>query len=185
MTDSSQTVHAEYSYDPWGRRTKVSGSGPDADLGFTGHYFHAPSGLDLTLYRAYSQDLGRWLSRDPLGELGFEASRSVTLTQLVGISPRPAELVEGPNLYSYLRNQPIRGEDKLGLGPPSECPTYLIYCATGDSYACAAFLICLAAGNSATANCIRNCLLDRYQCGQSAAKTAVDHAICYAACLSH
>jgi RHS repeat-associated protein len=33
-----------------------------------GMYVHQRSGLNLTLVRAYSPSLGRWLSRDPLGE---------------------------------------------------------------------------------------------------------------------
>lgn len=37
MTDATGTVQALYDYDPFGRRTKVSG-GLEADFGFTGHY---------------------------------------------------------------------------------------------------------------------------------------------------
>src|SRR5207245_2017074 len=55
MTDSSGTLQARYDYDPYGRRTKVSGS-LDADFAFTGHYYHSVSGLYLTLYRAYDSD---------------------------------------------------------------------------------------------------------------------------------
>src|SRR5262249_38947388 len=44
MTDSSQAIQACYEYDPYGRRTKVSGSS-DADFAFTGHYCHVVSGL--------------------------------------------------------------------------------------------------------------------------------------------
>jgi RHS repeat-associated protein len=69
MTDSAGTVQARYDFDPYGRRMKVSGS-LETDVGFTGHYTHAPSGLNLTLYRAYDPELGRWLSRDPVGEPG-------------------------------------------------------------------------------------------------------------------
>lgn len=65
VTDSNGTVRAQYEYDPYGNRTKLSGD-RDANFGFTGHWHHAPSGLNLSLYRAYSPTLGRWLSRDPL-----------------------------------------------------------------------------------------------------------------------
>jgi len=90
MTDSSDSIRARYSYDPWGLETEISGD-LAADFGFTGHYFHAPSGLHLALYRAYSADLGRWLSRDPIGETG------------------------GLNLYEYVSNDPIEFMDPLGL----------------------------------------------------------------------
>jgi len=69
LTDSSQTVRARYDYDPYGRMTKVSGD-RDSVFGFTGYFWHAQSGLDLTYYRAYDPNLGRWISRDPIGIVG-------------------------------------------------------------------------------------------------------------------
>jgi RHS repeat-associated protein len=93
MTNSTGGVEARYDYDPYGRRTKITGA-LDVDFGYTGHYFHAPSGLNLTLYRAYNPALGRWLSRDPLQD---------------------AELLQGPNLYAYVSNAPITTIDPFGL----------------------------------------------------------------------
>jgi RHS repeat-associated protein len=90
LTDSSGTVQTRYDYDPYGRRTKVSGD-LDADFGFTGHYFHQASALHLALYRAYDADLGRWISRDPIGEQG------------------------GINLYDYSFNDPLNNVDPSGL----------------------------------------------------------------------
>lgn len=81
---------ARYEYDPYGRRTRTTGT-QDADFGFTGHYYHAPTGLHLALYRAYDADLSRWLNRDPIGEQG------------------------GVNLYGYVGNGPINVFDPLGL----------------------------------------------------------------------
>ena len=63
----------------------------DADFGFTGDYFHKASGLNLTLYRAYDPNIGRWLSRDPLAERG------------------------GLNLYAYVQGDPINRIDPNGL----------------------------------------------------------------------
>lgn len=90
LTDSSGAVQARYDYDPYGRRTKLSGS-LDTDFGFTGHYYHQPSALHLAFYRAYDSDLGRWISRDPIGEIG------------------------GIHLYAYVGNDPISLYDPSGL----------------------------------------------------------------------
>lgn len=61
------------------------------DRVLVGHYYHAWSGLHLAFYRAYDAELGRWLSRDPLGEAG------------------------GFTLYDYALNSPIMLVDELGL----------------------------------------------------------------------
>ena len=67
MTDLAGTLHAAYVYTPYGLRVRAAGD-LDSEMGFTGHFQHLPSGLALPLYRAYDASLGRWLSRDPLGE---------------------------------------------------------------------------------------------------------------------
>lgn len=88
--DPDGATVAQYDYDPYGQRTKLSGTA-DADFGYAGSYHHAPSGLNLTLYRAYDPALGRWLSRDPIGEHG------------------------GVNSYGYVGNEPLGRVDPLGL----------------------------------------------------------------------
>jgi RHS repeat-associated protein len=90
MLNSSGTIVARYSYDPYGRVSLVSGSNL-ATKQYTGDYYHATSGLNLTLFRAYDPTFGRWLSRDPIGENG------------------------GINIYSYVGNQPISSIDRIGL----------------------------------------------------------------------
>ena len=67
VTDASGALKGQYDYDAWGNSVVVRGN-MHVDFGFTGHYFHQPSGLNLAMYRAFSPTLGRWLSRDPLGE---------------------------------------------------------------------------------------------------------------------
>lgn len=56
-----------------------------------GMFLHQPSGLYLTLNRAYDPFSGRWLSRDPAGEVG------------------------GINLYGYVDEDPINEWDEDGL----------------------------------------------------------------------
>jgi RHS repeat-associated protein len=108
LTDDSGNVRARYSYDPWGRRTKLEGD-LDADFGFAGMLFSSEAGISLARYRAYDAELGRWLSRDPL---------------------KQAERKQGPNLYAYVANEPINridptglSPDPFGVGPPLPCLT--------------------------------------------------------------
>jgi RHS repeat-associated protein len=90
VVNSHGDALARYEYDPYGKRT-ILPSKIEVDFGYGGHYYHAPSGLNLVLYRAYSSVLGRWLSRDPIGERG------------------------GMNLYEDVQNDPINRIDPLGL----------------------------------------------------------------------
>ncbi len=93
LTDSAGASRASYNYQPFGERAKISGD-LDINLGFTGHYYHQSSALSLTWYRPYDASVGRWLSRDPIGER------------------------EDLNLYAYVRNDPLNRRDPLGLGTP-------------------------------------------------------------------
>lgn len=65
MTDAAGSVQDQYDFDPFGRTVKRQG-GQDSDFQFAGYYFHPASGLSLTVSRAYSANLGKWLSRDPI-----------------------------------------------------------------------------------------------------------------------
>ncbi len=93
VTDSAATVRARHAYDPFGRQTLRAGD-IEADFGFAGMFWSGEAELALTWFRSYSPSLGRWLSRDPLDQ---------------------AEMDEGPNLYAYVRNNPINLIDPLGL----------------------------------------------------------------------
>jgi RHS repeat-associated protein len=90
MVDANGTIRARYDYDPFGRMTKISGD-LSADFGFAGNLYHQATNLNLTLFRAYDPNLGRWLNADPIGLAG------------------------GLNLYGYVGNNPISYIDPLGL----------------------------------------------------------------------
>ncbi len=89
MTDGSGVVQARYSFDPYGRVTKLQGS-LDSDFQFAGYYIHQRSGHFLTVLRAYNPLSGRWISRDPIEEAG------------------------GVNLYEYVENGPLSDIDPDG-----------------------------------------------------------------------
>ena len=95
LTDGTGVVQTRYDYDPYGKATttRLGTVVVDADFGFTGHYHHGPSDLWLTLYRGYTAIDARWLSRDPLSD---------------------SEILQGPNLYEYVRNNPCTFIDPTG-----------------------------------------------------------------------
>ena len=91
-TGSAEGLQVRYNYDLWGRETKMYGANDtlDADFDYAGYYQHQPSGLNLTMFRAYNPNLARWISRDPIGERG------------------------GINLYGYCANDPVEYVDPDG-----------------------------------------------------------------------
>src|SRR5207253_10304677 len=86
VTGTTGTLQGQYDYDAWGNSVVIKGK-MQVDFGYTGHYFHQPSGLNLALYRGYHPTLGRWMNRDPIAERG------------------------GINLYGYVGNDPVEFTD--------------------------------------------------------------------------
>ena len=121
MFTGGGTVVARYDYDPYGRSTTVLGTTP-TDFNFTGLYRHSKSNLDLATYRPYDPDLGRWMSRDPIGSgspfLGLNPSQLRPRAQI-------GERFVGPNLYGYVDNDPTGEVDPLGLTPTALTYTYI------------------------------------------------------------
>jgi RHS repeat-associated protein len=93
ITDESGSVTDEFAYTPYGKCTTRTGTteAPFQWLGGYGVYYDADTDLHLTLHRAYSTDMRRWLSADPMGIDG------------------------GVNLYAYASLNPLAFVDPLGL----------------------------------------------------------------------
>jgi RHS repeat-associated protein len=93
LIDHLGSVRIRQSYDPFGRRSKLLGD-LETDADFAGFLFTDKARLLIARFRIYDPELGRWLTRDPLDN---------------------AEVQEGANLYSYVRNDPVNYVDPLGL----------------------------------------------------------------------
>ena len=98
ITDSSEATIETYTYDVYGRPTIYNSLGqeiPESQFGnpyyFTGRRFDKTSGLYYYRNRYYNCELGRFMSPDPIGQ------------------------ADGPNLYTYVRNDPVNWIDPLGL----------------------------------------------------------------------
>ncbi len=98
MIDTTGTVQATYSYDPYGVTTAVGG--PNSNLANTNPYRYASGYLDIAtgLYqfgqRYYQPTLGRWTQQDTLNMIGDPANG---------------------NRYTYTGDDPINNTDPTGL----------------------------------------------------------------------
>ena len=126
LTDSSGNVQASYDYDSYGRQTVLS-QAVTADFGYTGFYMNHSSGLDLTWFRAYDPNKGRWLNRDPLDDLSSNPMAQIILggpSTSMGL-PRSIHFMgqgQDTNLYEMVKNNPLMLTDPLGL--QGQLPTW-------------------------------------------------------------
>jgi RHS repeat-associated protein len=88
LRDSGKGTLAQYEYEPYGRIYAQSGT-TLADT-FTGHSWDGVAGLYYAPYRYFDPMVARWLTRDPLG------------------------MVDGPNVYAYVKGNPVRYMDPHG-----------------------------------------------------------------------
>ncbi|WP_370677821.1 RHS repeat-associated core domain-containing protein [Pleomorphomonas sp. PLEO] len=68
---ASPTSAPAYGYDPYGVPQQTTA--PLTDFGYADLITEPDSGLGLATYRAYDPRVGRWISRDPIGERGDPA----------------------------------------------------------------------------------------------------------------
>ncbi len=95
-TDINRLV-GTFDYDPFGRRVvDTLPVGQEAcPIGFSSKYEDRETGMLYYGYRYYSPEMGRWVSKDPIGERG------------------------GVNLYGMVGNDAVNRWDRLGLASPS------------------------------------------------------------------
>ena len=102
--DAAAAIAARHQYSPFGRLTVSTGLA--LPFRFSTKYLDADTSLYYYGYRYYTPELGRWLSRDPIGERG------------------------GQNLVGMVANSPLAAVDSFGLrdfhqgrgGRPPEIP---------------------------------------------------------------
>lgn len=104
------------------------------------HCFVAASvgSVEFAPYRVYSLAMARWTTRDPL------------------------EIVDGPNVYGYVGENPVNGYDPLGLVTESECYANYDKCKRNAAGTFFAYLnglgIVGVAGTIATVGTVAACL---------------------------
>ncbi len=89
VLDSTQNVVVSYGYNVFGRRISKSGDF-DQPFQFSTKRYDDVTGLSYYGYRFYNSAIGRWMTRDPLGEAG------------------------GINLYGFVGNNPVNMVDPWG-----------------------------------------------------------------------
>jgi RHS repeat-associated protein len=115
LFDGTGQVQGRYLYDPYGNL--LARSGPMADVNryrFSGQEWDPHTGLYYYGYRFYDPNFHRWLNQDPLGDnlfLGFRFNANGSIF----LGRRAVELIEGPNLYKFVKNNPGNNRDLLGL----------------------------------------------------------------------
>ena len=115
LVDTNQSVVASYRYDPFGNTISQSGTLADANTyRFSSKEIHTNSLMYYYGYRFYDPSLQRWPNRDPLGEPGFELLQRVAPYRTHSHIRIPAELLERPNLYEYVENNPVNDVDVNG-----------------------------------------------------------------------
>ena len=90
-TTSSGAATSSYSYDAFGNQLTPQITSDTNRYLFSTKEFDSRSGLDYFGARYYDPEIGRWLTPDPLG------------------------MVDGPNTYLYVNNNPVNLVDPYGL----------------------------------------------------------------------
>ena len=105
LTDNTGSVKERFAYQPYGESQQLnpdfssySGTDYEWEYRFTGRELDLESMLQINRNRYLHQQLGRWLTRDPIGYDGSDWS-----------------------LYEYVESRPVDGSDPNGLLTREEC----------------------------------------------------------------
>jgi RHS repeat-associated protein len=94
--DASDNAVYTAEYSPFGKITATTGTAP-AQFGFSTIYRDQETGFLVYRFRYYDPNLGRWPSRDPMGEMG-----GVNLYAMVGNNP--ASVIDAFGMYPIYHN---------------------------------------------------------------------------------
>ena len=96
IVNSSRSVVASYTYDPWGKIISSSGTLADVNpLRYRGYYYDSETGFYYLQSRYYDPEIGRFINAD-----------SYASTDIVGLL--------STNMFSYCENDPVNRSDHSG-----------------------------------------------------------------------
>lgn len=99
VNSSTATETASYEYSPFGKLVKATGSKVfDNPIRFSGKYQDDATGFNYYGYRFYNPDAGRWLNRDPIGEVGGLNLFAMVSNQLIDVIDADGRLAWVPIL---------------------------------------------------------------------------------------
>lgn len=106
-TRHSAPTSGRCEYGPFGEVLRATGPMAKANpIRFSTQYTDDETDLVCYLHRGYNPSTGRWLSRDPINEPGFN---------VLIRSQNPFNVDEEKNLRGFVRNNPANDYDPLGL----------------------------------------------------------------------
>lgn len=114
--DDTGTVKAHFKYNAFSETTYKSGTmKDDFAFGFSSKYFDPETGFYNYGNRYYDPILGRWISTDPIEELGFITSLTATSPLLAEYLMDQSESELDIGAYNFVGNNPVNYYDEFGL----------------------------------------------------------------------